>query len=328
MAEPSAGLGALQHAAVPRRAFCSGSLAALCCLPALRAHAALLAQQPLAVAEVAPGIHVSQGVHAEATADNLGAIANIAFVVGGAAVAVLDSGGCALWGQRLREAIRAVTPLPVRYLINSHVHPDHVFGNAAFLADAPEIIGHAKLPAALSARGAFYLHKVKEALGPLAADTEVVPPTRTVADQREIDLGGRLLRLDAHPTAHTDNDLSVFDLATGTLLPADLLFMQRTPAIDGSLKGWLAVIAKLRRIPATRVVPGHGPPVADWPVALDAQDRYLQRLRDDIRAVLKAGGTMEQAVDSAGRAEQGNWRLFDDYNPRNVVTAFAELEWE
>jgi len=320
--------GAAQQTGTPRRAFCCGALTALCCLPALRAQAALLVDQPLALAEVAPGIHVSQGVHAEATADNLGAIANIAFIVGSAGVAVLDSGGCALWGQRLREAIRRVTPLPVRYLVNSHVHPDHIFGNAAFRTDAPEIIGHAKLAAALAARGAFYLDKVKEALGPLATGTDVVPPTRAVADRVEIDLGGRTLRLQAHPTAHTDNDLSVLDLATGTLLPADLLFMQRTPAIDGSLNGWLAVTDELRRIPAARVVPGHGPIVADWPVALDAQDRYLRRLRDDVRAVLKAGGTMEQAVGSADRSERGQWQLFDDYNPRNVVTAFAELEWE
>jgi quinoprotein relay system zinc metallohydrolase 2 len=328
MVAPSADGGAVQQTGTPRRAFCCGAMTALCCLPALHAQAALLADQPLALTEVAPGIHVSQGVHAEATADNLGAIANIAFIVGSAGVAVLDSGGCALWGQRLREAIRRVTPLPVRYLVNSHVHPDHIFGNAAFQADSPEIIGHAKLAAALAARGAFYLDKVKDALGPLAAGTEVVPPTRPVVDRLEIDLGGRTLRLQAHPTAHTDNDLSVLDLATGTLLPADLLFMRRTPAIDGSLNGWLAVIDELRRIPAARAVPGHGPTVADWPVALDAQDRYLRRLRDDVRAVLKAGGTMEQAVDSAGRSERGQWRLFDDYNPRNVVTAFAELEWE
>src|SRR5262249_28323078 len=120
------------------------------------------------------------------------------------------------------------------------------------------------------------------------------------------------------PTAHTDNDLSILDVATGTLLPADLLFMQRTPAIDGSLNGWLSVTAELRRLPAARVVFGHGPTVAEWPDALAAQDCYLQRLRDDIRGILKEGGTMEQAVDSAGRSEQGNWQLFDDYNPRNV----------
>jgi quinoprotein relay system zinc metallohydrolase 2 len=301
---------------------------ALCCLPALRSHAALLQRQALAVTEIAPGVFVSRGVHAEATADNLGAIANIAFIVGDAAVALLDSGGCALWGERLLEAVRSVTALPVRYVINSHVHPDHIFGNAAFQAAGPLFIGHAKLPAALTARGQFYLDRLHEALGSLAAGTRVVPPSATVTDRLEIDLGGRVLRLQAHPTAHTDNDLSALDLATGTLFPADLLFMERAPAIDGSLKGWLEVITALRRIPAARVVPGHGPVVAEWPAAVDAEERYLRALLADIRAVLRQGGTMEQAVATAGSGERGKWLLFDDYNPRNVVTAFAELEWE
>ena len=329
MPASTANLGAVQHATPPRRAFCCASLAtALCCLPALRGHATLLQTNPLATTEVAPGIHVSHGVPAEATADNLGAIANIAFVVGGNAVAVLDSGGCALWGQRLREAIRAVTPLPIRYLVNSHVHPDHIFGNAAFLDDAPEIIGHGKLPAALAARGQYYLDRLQQELGDMVDGTQIVMPTTTVADRLEIDLGGRLLRLRAHVTAHTDNDLSVLDVATGTFLPADLLFMGRTPALDGSLKGWLDVIAELRGIPAARVVPGHGPVVAEWPAALDAEERYLRTLLDDVRGILRTHGTMEQAVDAAGGSERGKWQLFDDYNPRNVVAAFAELEWE
>lgn len=310
-----------------RRHLCGGALA-LCCLPALRAQAQSLALGPPGITEVAAGIHVTRGVHAEAAPDNLGAIANVAFVVGGEAVAVIDTGGCRRWGDGLRAAIRAVTPLPVRYLINSHVHPDHILGNAAWEAEAPAIIGHAKLPAALAQRGEFYLQKVREALGPLAEGTRIVPPTATVADRSEIDLGGRVLQLHAHPTAHTDNDLSVFDPATGTLFLSDLLFMERTPAIDGSLNGWLAVLDGLGRIAADRVVPGHGPAAAPWPEALDAEVRYLSNLRDDIRALLKRGGTMEQAIETVGQAERSHWQLFDDYHPRNIVTAFAELEWE
>lgn len=320
----------MRRLAVPplsRRHLCC-SAAALCCLPALRAQAQLLAERPLAFTEVAPGIQVSQGVHAEATAANLGAIANIAFVVGSAAVAVIDSGGCLLWGRRLREAIRDVTALPIRYVINSHVHPDHIFGNVAFAADAPAIIGHAKLPAALSARGQFYLDNIKQTLGAAADGTAILAPTQTVTDRLDLNLGGRTLRLQAHPTAHTDNDLSAFDSATGTLFAADLLFMTRTPALDGSLTGWLEVMAALRRIPAARVVPGHGPVAADWPAALADQERYLQTLRDDIRGLLKQGASMEQAVESAAPSERGRWLLFDDYHPRNVVAAFAELEWE
>jgi quinoprotein relay system zinc metallohydrolase 2 len=300
----------------------------LCCLPALKAAAALLEHQPLAFTEIAPGLHVSHGVHAEATPENLGAIANIAFIVGRSSVAVIDTGGCFLWGQRLREAIGRVTDRPVRYLVNTHVHPDHLFGNAAFAGDAPEIIGHRKLPAALAQRGPFYEARLAEALGPLAAGSRLVPPTRLIEDRLELDLGDRILRLRAHRTAHTDNDLSVVDCGSGTLLAADLLFVDRIPALDGSLIGWLATIAELRGIDAPRAVPGHGPVAAAFPAALDGEERYLRGLRDEIRALLRRGGSIQEAVATVGQAERSRWRLFDEYHPRNVATAFAELEWE
>lgn len=312
-----------------RRAFCCGAATALfCCLPGLKAQAGLLRDRPLALEQVADGIYVSQGVHQDATAENLGAIANIGFVVGETAVAVIDSGGCRLWGEKLRQAVRRVTDRPISHLVQTHVHPDHVFGSAAFLADDPVVLGHAKLPRALANRGPFYLERLREALGDLAEGSVVVPPNQVVEDEGEIDLGGRLLRVTAHPTAHTDNDLSLFDTKTGTLWAGDLLFMERTPVMDGSLLGWLKVMTDMTALAADRVVPGHGPASASWPDAASAQTRYLTLLRDEIRAVLAAGGTMEQAVAKVGQSERDAWALFDDYNPRNVIAAFAELEWE
>jgi len=302
--------------------------AAFCCLPGLKAQAAALAANAVELTEVAPGIHVFHGVHEEATSANLGAIANIAVIIGNKAVAVVDTGGSLAWGTRLRSAIRSLTALPIRHLINSHVHPDHIFGNAAFDSDGLEIWGHYKLPESLAARGQFYLDQVKELLGGDAEGTRVVAPTRLVNGVQELDLGGRVLRLASHPTAHTDNDLTVYDGATGTLFASDLLFMERLPAIDGSLNGWLSMLAALRNVPAARVVPGHGPVSAPWPAALERQERYLQRLRADLRHLIAAGIPMETAVETAGQSERAHWRLFDDYNARNVVTAYAELEWE
>ncbi len=283
---------------------------------------------PLAVTEIAAGVFVHQGVHELASAENEGGIANVGFVVGADAVAVIDSGGCARAGWRLRAAIRRVTDRPIRYVIASHVHPDHLFGHAAFMADRPAFVGHARLPAALADRGAYYLADLRRDLGPVAAGTRVVPPTLLVADRLELDLGGRRLVLEAEPTAHTDNDLAVREAATGTLWLADLLFMERVPVIDGSLRGWLEVLAALRAESAARVVPGHGPVSATWPAAARPLEHYLARLRDETRALLAAGGTLEQATATVGQAERDQWRLFDFYHPRNVTAAFTELEWE
>jgi len=319
----------IQHAhRHSRRAVCAAGAGLFCCLPQLRAVAALLCDQRLALTEVAPGLFVSAGVQAEVLPANLGAIANIGVIIGDERVAIVDSGGCFLWGQRLREAIRRVTDRPIGVLIQTHMHPDHVFGAAAFREDRPRILGHRNLPGALARREAYYTRRLQEILGDLAQGSVIVPPDELVESVVEIDLGARVVAVRAHPPAHTDNDLSVFDAKTGTLWAGDLLFIDRVPALDGSLLGWLALIEELRRVPARRVVPGHGPASALWPDALGAEERYLTLLRDQTRAVIRRGGTMEDAVASVGREERGRWALFDDYHARNVIAAFHELEWE
>ncbi|HET6467192.1 MAG TPA: hypothetical protein VFG43_02325, partial [Geminicoccaceae bacterium] len=139
---------------------------------------------------------------------------------------------------------------------------------------------------------------------------------------------GRRLHLRAWPTAHTDNDLTVLDERTGTLLAGDLMFMERIPIVDGSLNGWLRVLDELELVAATRVVPGHGPAAAPWPEALAPQRRYLGSLRVRVRAVIAVGGTMEQAVEEVAPDERDAWRLVPDNHPRNVISSYRELEWE
>lgn len=291
--------------------------------------AASAADDPLPVTEVAPGIFVFQGAHEEATAANLGAIANLGFVVGGAAVAVIDTGGSAAEGRRLLAAVRRQTALPVRYAVDTHFHPDHALGNAAFAGPDTTLVGHANLPRGLAARADTYLDGLRRALGAAAAGTEIVEPTLLVRDRLSLDLGGRTLELKAWPPAHTDADLTVLDSATGTLFAGDLVFLRRVPAIDGSLRGWLDAIAALRHEAGiARVVPGHGPPSVPWPGALDDEERYLRLVLDETRAALAAGRSLDQAVATVARSERGRWLLFDDYNDRNVATAYTELEWE
>jgi quinoprotein relay system zinc metallohydrolase 2 len=285
--------------------------------------------EPAPVVEVAAGVFVRQGAIALANAENVGGIANIGFVVGRDAVAVIDTGGSYRDGARLRAAVRAHTGLPIAYVINTHMHPDHVLGNAAFARDRPQFVGHRNLARALAARAEHYLATNHRLIGTAGfAGTEVVTPTTTVEARTVIDLGDRPLELRAYPTAHTDNDLTVLDRRTGTLWTGDLLFVEHVPVVDGSLKGWLAVVDDLADTSAARAVPGHGPTAVSWPQALAAQRRYLSTLADDLRRALAAGQGLRRASEHAGRDEAPRWRLFDDFHVRNATAGYAELEWE
>ncbi|MGE3292663.1 MAG: quinoprotein relay system zinc metallohydrolase 2 [Geminicoccaceae bacterium] len=283
---------------------------------------------PLTVTEIVPGVFVHQGPYEEFSPANGGGIANLGFVVGERSVAVIDSGGSLHQGEALLAAVRARTPLPVSHVILTHAHPDHTFGTAAFTGEGVAVVGHARLAAALAQNGPIYLANLRQSVGPAMGGTEIVPPTEAVSDTATIDLGRRVLELRAWPLAHTDSDLTVLDRRTGTLFAGDLLFMERIPVVDGSLLGWLRVMGELTALPATRVVPGHGPPSAPWPEAARPQHDYLVYLRDRVREALAGNRTLEQAVVAIPPPPGAEWLLAADNHARNVTASFTELEWE
>jgi quinoprotein relay system zinc metallohydrolase 2 len=299
--------------------------AAVACTP--------LAAAPLQVDRIAPGVYVHIGQHKDVDDGYDGDIANIGFIIGTEAVAVIDTGGSYAVGMALKEALRGITQLPVRYVINTHGHPDHVFGNAAFLATdgagpQPQFIGHARLSRALALRHDSYLRNLKKQLGAGAEKSSLIAPTLTVQDHLTFDLGHRKLALTAWPNAHTDTDVTVFDGTTGTLWTGDLLFIERTPAVDGDVNGWLTVTQQLKPLPATMVVPGHGPVTRDKTCALDRQAAYLATLVRDVRASIVHGDDMTAAMTTAAASERGRWQLFDAVNRRNVNLLYPRLEWE
>lgn len=303
------------------------------CVTMLAAFTALLTptraqERPLPISELAPGVFVHEGRIALMTSDNDGAIANIGFIIGEQGVAVIDTGGSVREGRQLLAAIRARTDKPIRYVINTHGHPDHIFGNAAFIAEGTEFVGHRRLPPALAARGPFYLDAFAQSMGrELMGDVRIVPPTRLVDESMTLDLGGRSIVVTAWPTAHSDSDVTVLDTASKTLFAGDLVFLRHIPVVDGSLKSWIMILDDLTALPAERVIPGHGP-VSEWPNALASERRYLGTLAFDIRRDITDGKPIATAAEHAAATEREKWELFDDYNSRNATAAYSQFEWE
>ena len=272
---------------------------------------------------------VHQGEIALMTEQNLGDIANIGFVIGDKGVAVIDTGGSVPVGEGLLAAIRARTNKPILDVINTHEHPDHVFGNAAFEGLGATFVGHHNLPRALAMRAQFYLKAFRRIIGDKLIDqVKIIPPTLT--------------RRRPHDPRSRRTDARTRGLAAGAyrLRPdragyknADFVRgrprVREAPADHRRLaEGLAGRLPALARVPAVRVVPGHGPVGLPWPQALDSERAYFERIAKDVKQSIAKGEPVDRAEKWAGQSQKDDWRLFEDYNRRNVTAAYSEYEWD
>ena len=278
------------------------------------------------VAEVAPGVFVHKGAQAEPDPGNGGDTANIGYIIGDDAVAGVDAGGSDAVPRALLADIRARTDLPVRHLILTHMHPDHVMGAGAILAQGAQALGHPDLLAALAARYDHYRAAYARDVGAEWSAEGEAPAVHPAPET--LDLGGRVLELRRHDTGHTNNDLSVYDRATETWFLGDVVFLGHMPSIDGALTGWQGVLEDAEASPAARVVPGHGPVSAPWPGAARPTAGYLSDLAAEIRAEIAKGTPLIDLVRQAETTAPPGWLLSETFHPRNVTSTYRALEWE
>lgn len=281
------------------------------------------------VEAIADGVIVHNAPHQLMTKNNAGLTSNSTLIVGKKFAAVVDTGGSFGAGKKIRDEFRRFTDKPIKFVINTHMHPDHVLGNAAFKTDDSIFVAHHKMARGLKSRAERYLETTKLSVSSRDFDkTEIIYPNLEVKTQTRFDLGGRELVLTSHPTAHTDNDMSIFDTGTDTLLLGDLLFSEHIPSIDGSILGWLKLLGEFSNLPAKRVVPGHGPNQLPWPSALEPLKLYLNSIANDVRQMISDDKSLAYAIEHAGQKEKDNWQLQEHFHARNVTATYAELEWE
>ena len=294
--------------------------------------------KPLKVEQIADGVYVHIGKHENFyEGNNAGDIANIGFIIGDDSIAVIDTGGSHQIGEALRLAIKKISNKPIKYVINTHGHQDHIFGNTAFISEGAIIYGHYNLKKFLKERGSQYVRQITEA-GDKVKGTSIIFPhkiiaetsadeTKKISNEIMLDLGNRKLLLVSHPTSHTYSDATVYDLKTKTFFVGDLVQDERTPTMDGLTKEWIKLLDKIEKVDFKIMVPGHGKIQTDNS-ALKKTKTYLQVLYDDVIDALKKDIPAEKVVEIAAESEKDKWVLFDRVNPGNVVRTFMRYEWE
>lgn len=290
---------------------------------------AALAPKAAPVTEITPNHFVHFGKVEDVVGGSDGDVANTGFIIGADGVAVIDSGTTRFVGESLYLAVRQKTDLPIDWLILTHMHPDHILGAEVFQEAGAEVIGSENLNSAVGIRAESYVGNMRRLLGEKQVHgTKVILPTKAVSGTFEIDLGGRVLALANYKTAHTNNDLSVFDQTSSTLWTGDLAFLEHVPALDGSINGWIDVLEALTKMDARAIIPGHGRFVADHPDGLQPTLSYLKALRLEVREALAKGENLATTASHAGSGLKADWQMFDSFNARNATNAYVELEWE
>lgn len=290
------------------------------------------ARAELRAQPVAPQVWFVQGESALGSPANRNFISNAGFIVTPAGVVVIDALGAPVLAEELIAAIRRITPLPIRYVIVSHYHADHVYGLQAFQAIGARILAHPAARDYLNAELAQQrLQASREELAPWVDES-----TRLVAadewlsgEQTELVLGGdRLLIRHAGP-AHTPEDLVVYHPASGSLFTGDLVFRARIPFVgQADSRAWIRALDGLLAWSPARLLPGHGP-VAEQPLQdLQLTRDYLQFLRDAMGAAARELEPFDAAYARTDWSRFAGLPLFGVANRINAYNTYLLMERE
>ena len=287
------------------------------------------AAEPLRAQRVSETVWFVQGEAALGSTANRNFISNAGFVVTPQGVVVIDALGSPALAEALISTIRQVTPQPIRFVVVSHYHADHVYGLQAFKALGATIIAHRAAQGYLNSDNAqLRLAASRLDLFPWIDDqTRLVPADRWLDADTAIELGGETFRIHHAGPAHTAEDLVVHVEHAGVMFAGDLVFSGRIPFVgQADSRRWIASLARLIELKPRIVVPGHGPistePVADLQLTRD----YLVHLR---KAMAEAAANLEPFEEAYARADWSRFErlpLFRAANRMNAYNTYLLLE--
>lgn len=263
---------------------------------------------------------LGDGIFAYIQLDGSWGLNNTGFLVGSDAVAVIDTCFTERRTRMFLDAIRRVTALPLRTLVNTHHHGDHTHGNYLLLPGAT-VIGHELCRQEVIATG-----HAASALFPGVdwGKIEIAPPSVTMQERLNLYIDDLKVELIYIGPAHTTNDVIAWIPQRKVLFAGDLIFNQGTPfAAMGSLAGWLEALEMLRALEPETIVPGHGPLCGRE--VIDAVADYLRFVQETARKGREAGLTPLQTAQQTDLGRFSDW-LDQERLVANLHRAYWELQ--
>jgi len=271
-------------------------------------------------------VKLGQGVWAAIGSDSGKAGANAGFVVGEDGVAVIDTFEDPGAAKDLLAEIRKITPLPIRFVVNTHYHLDHVNGNDVFAAAGATILAQRNVRDWERAENLkWWGDKIKPAV---KARVESLKLPDVVYDKGlDLYLGSRKLEVRSYP-GHTGGDSIVYVHDAGVLFCGDLFWNHHLPnLIDATTEIWLKTLDTLTGFKAQTFVPGHGE--VGKPEDVKAFHQYLVDLRAAVGQAQKAGKSGDALVEAVLpelQAKYSGWGFFQHFAKANIQQTAEELQ--
>jgi glyoxylase-like metal-dependent hydrolase (beta-lactamase superfamily II) len=279
---------------------------------------------------VADGVYVHVGDTGPRTVANEGLNANIGLVLTGAGAVLIDSGATFQSARQIHEAIRAVTPQAVKWVINTGGQDHRWLGNGYFAAQGAEIIAHAHAQADMLNRGNDQLQGLLAALGAKAQGTVPSLPTRWLAGNDErLELGGVAFEFKHRGGAHTPGDTLVWLPKKQVLFSGDVVYVDRMLGVlpVSQTRHWLGTFAVIEQLQPRVLVPGHGS-VSDLATAQADTQACLLALRAHMKKAVDDGVDISEAVRSFNAAPFMRLLNAAELMPGNASRTYLEIERE
>jgi cyclase len=269
---------------------------------------------------------IGNGIWAAIVSDEGLAGGNAGFVIGEDGVAVIDTFQDPRPAKTMLVEIRKLTPLPIRFVVNTHYHFDHVNGNDVFAAAGATIVAHRNVRAWMRSEN------IKMLDPPITAQKKarvqsLTLPTVVYDSHIELYLGSRRIDVRYYP-GHTGGDSVVSIPDAHVVFSGDMLWKDHIPnLIDASTEDWIESLDAMQRDygPSTWV-PGHGG-VANARDVLIFR-KYLADLRLGVQreqGAGKSGDALVQALLPGLKSNYGTWGFFGDYAAADIEQTGQEL---
>jgi cyclase len=299
---------------------------------------------------------IADGVYVRIVSPDDNAVGNAAVVVLDHSVLIFDTHFTSEAGQEMLAQIRAITSKPVRYVVNSHFHPDHTHGNQAF--DGAHIIGSTQTRqdvlnvdlASMNRSVGIAQKQLEQLRRDVAQNNEsvqptdirdqikkredylrsvsrlkILPPFETLDDSMTIQDGKQELRLLWLGPGHTEGDVVLFLPHEKIAFLGDLFFNEAIPNVqDARMLEWITTLREALKLDADRFIPGHGPIGARKDVV--AFLSYLEELKSMVEAAIDRGASVEQAIREIQVPEKCSSFRFQNFFPSNIQKMFAEVK--